>query len=167
MVNNEFTLSSPNNSKPITLIYTTHRSKKMALAGRVIIITGGSNGIGKACVERLGRDGASVVINYYSDDAGANALVSSIGADRALAIQADASTMAGITKIIDETVKKFGHIDVVMANAAMMMMRNVENTTEEDFDKMFHLNVKGPYFLAQVTISIRDAGIVSRGSELI
>ncbi len=134
----------------------------MSLAGRVIIITGGSNGIGKACVERLGRDGASVVVNYYSDEAGANALVSSIGEDRALAVQADASTMDGITKIIDEAVKKFGHIDVVMANAAMMMMRNVENTTEDDFDNMFKLNVKGPYFLAQVITSNRDAGIFEK-----
>lgn len=123
----------------------------MSHAGRVVIVTGGSNGIGKACVERLGRDGASVVINYYSDEAAANALVTSIGSDRALAVQADVGTMDGITKLIDETVKKFGHIDVVMANAAMMMMRNVENTTEEDFDKMFTLNVKGPYFLAQVS----------------
>ncbi|OAQ99947.1 hypothetical protein LLEC1_00860 [Akanthomyces lecanii] len=133
----------------------------MSLAGRVIIITGGSNGIGKACVERLGRDGASVVVNYYSDEAGANALVSSIGQDRALAVQADAGTMDGITKIIDETVKKFGHIDVVMANAAMMMMRNVENTTEEDFDNMFKLNVKGPFFLAQKAAPhIRDGGSI-------
>ncbi|ATY66861.1 60S ribosomal L40 [Cordyceps militaris] len=141
--------------------HSTPVQRNMSLAGRVIIITGGSNGIGKACVERFGRDGASVVINYYSDEAGANALVSSIGKDRAVAVKADAGTMDGITKLIDETVEKFGHIDVVMANAAMMMMRNVENTTEKDFDSMFNLNVKGPYFLAQKAVPhIRDGGSI-------
>lgn len=126
----------------------------MAFNGRVVIVTGGSNGIGRACVERLGRDGANVVINYYSDEAAANALVSSIGEDHALAVQADVSKVEGVSKLVDETVKKFGHIDVIMANAGMMLMRTVENTTEDDFDRMFNINVKGPYFLTQVSLSL-------------
>jgi len=123
----------------------------MSLSGKVAVITGGSNGIGKACVERLARDGASVVINYASDTKSADALVQSIGADRALAVQADVSTMDGIAKVVDEAVARFGKIDILMANAGTMPMRNVENTTEADFDKTFGLNVKGPYFLAQVS----------------
>jgi 3-oxoacyl-[acyl-carrier protein] reductase len=122
----------------------------MSLVGKVALITGGSKGIGKACVERLARDGASVVINYNSDADSANALVSSIGADRAIAVQADVSSLADVDRLIDEAVKKFGHVDLLMANAGMMLMRNVENTSEDDFDQCFNLNVKSPYFMAQV-----------------
>ena len=122
----------------------------MSLSGKVILITGGSSGIGKACVERVAQDGASVVVNYNSNAASANEIVASIGPDRALAVQADVSTLKGVGKLVDEAVAKFGKLDVVMANAGMMLMRNVENTTEDDYDQCFDLNVKGPYFLAQV-----------------
>ena len=123
----------------------------MSLTGKVALITGGSKGIGKACVERLARDGASVVINYNRDADSANALVSSIGADRALAVQAYVSSLVDVDRLIDEAVKQFGHVDLIMANTGMMLMRNVENTSEEDFDQCFNLNVKSPYFMAQVS----------------
>jgi 3-oxoacyl-[acyl-carrier protein] reductase len=122
----------------------------MSLSGKVALITGGSNGIGKACVERLAKHGASVVINYNRDAASAEALVDAIGSESALAVQADASTIAGVTKLIDATVAEFGRVDIVMANAGVMPMRTVENTTELDFDQCFDMNVKAPYFLAQV-----------------
>ncbi|UNI13875.1 3-oxoacyl-[acyl-carrier-protein] reductase [Purpureocillium takamizusanense] len=134
----------------------------MSLSGKVAVITGGSNGIGKACVERLARDGASVVINYASDTESADALVRSIGTDRALAVQADVSTMDGLARVVDEAVARFGKIDILMANAGTMPMRNVENTTEADFDKTFALNVKGPYFLAQ-----RAVPHMPRGARII
>lgn len=123
----------------------------MSLAGKVALVTGGSNGIGKACVERLAREGASVVINYNRDATSAEALVSAIGRDRALPIQADVSSITGIENLVDESVKKFGKIDIVMANAGVMPMRTVETATVEDFDNCFDMNVKGPYFLAQVS----------------
>jgi 3-oxoacyl-[acyl-carrier protein] reductase len=125
----------------------------MSLAGKVILITGSSNGIGKATAERVAKEGASVVINYFRNADAANAMVQSIGEDRAIAVQADVTKMADNDKLVDAAVAKFGKIDVVVANAADMMMRNVENTTEEDFDSMFTCNVKGPYFLVQVRSS--------------
>lgn len=122
----------------------------MSLAGKIILVTGASKGIGKAVVERMGQEGASVVVNYASDTAGAEAVVASIGADRALAVKADVSTIAGIESLVSQAVKRFGRLDVVMANAGVMTMRSVMNTTEADFDKTFAINVKGPYFLVQV-----------------
>ena len=122
----------------------------MSLQGKVVLITGASNGIGKACAERLAKQGASVVINYYSDATSANNLVQAIGGDRAVAIQADVSTLAGIEKLVSGGVEKFGKLDIVMANAATMSMRTVQDTTESDFDNAFAMNVKGPYFLVQV-----------------
>ncbi|EON96035.1 putative 60s ribosomal protein l40 protein [Phaeoacremonium minimum UCRPA7] len=124
----------------------------MSLAGKVVLVTGASKGIGKAVVERLGKDGASVVVNYASDTAGAEAVVASIGAEHALAVQADVSTIAGIESLVSQAVKRFGRLDVVMANAGVMTMRSVMNTTEADFDKTFAINVKGPYFLVQKAV---------------
>lgn len=150
---------APPNKNVISRLQTTTKATKMSLSGKIALITGGSNGIGKACVQRLARDGASVAINYNRDAAAAEALVSSIGSDRAVAIQADVSSIAGVTRLVDETITKFGRIDIVMANAGMMLMRQVEDTTEQDFDSCFNLNVKAPYFLAQVCLSHYPAAI--------
>jgi 3-oxoacyl-[acyl-carrier protein] reductase len=122
----------------------------MSLSGKVIIITGASKGIGKACAQRVAREGASVVINYNSNSAPAEELVGEIGSDRALAIQGDVGKIPDIEKIIKATVDKFGKIDSIVLNAGLMLMKDLESTTEQDFETMFDLNVKGPYFMAQV-----------------
>ncbi|KAL8826997.1 MAG: hypothetical protein Q9170_007186 [Blastenia crenularia] len=120
------------------------------LAGKVALITGGSKGIGKATALRLVKDGASVVINYASDAGPAKELAKTIGSDRALSVQANAGTVAGCEKMVKETVDKFGKIDILIPNAATMVMKDLENTTEEDYDMTMALNVKGPFFLCQV-----------------
>jgi 3-oxoacyl-[acyl-carrier protein] reductase len=126
----------------------------MSLQGKVILITGASKGIGKACAERVAREGASVVLNYNSDASAANNLVEAIGADRALAVQADVSKIADIERLIAAAVDRFGHLDTIMANAGVLPMRTLEDTTEADFDSTFDLNVKGPYFLVQVRFDV-------------
>lgn len=124
----------------------------MSLNKKVVLVTGGSKGIGKAVVERVVADGANVVINYSSDNKPAEELVSKIGSERALAFKADVSNISEIEKLVQATVEKFGKIDCVMANAACAPMNDLDSTTEEDFDKAFNLNVKGPYFLVQVSL---------------
>ena len=125
-------------------------SETMPLAGKVAVITGASKGIGKATALRLARDGASVVINYNSDSKSADALVHQIGVDKALAVQADASKVADIEKLVNATVEKFKKIDILIPCAGILPMSPLESTTEELFDQIFSLNVKGPYFLCQV-----------------
>lgn len=122
----------------------------MSLSGKVVLITGASKGIGKATAQRLASEGASVVLNYNTDAASANELVQEIGQDRALAVQADASKLPDLDRLVDATVAKFGKIDVLIPNAGIMPMRDLEHTTEEDFDRIYNITVKGPYFLAQV-----------------
>ncbi|KAF5713923.1 hypothetical protein FGLOB1_3723 [Fusarium globosum] len=122
------------------------------LRKKVVLVTGGSKGIGKAVVERVVADGANVVINYSSDNKPAEELVSKIGSERALAFKADVSNISEIENLVQATVEKFGKIDCVMANAACAPMNDLDSTTEEDFDKAFNLNVKGPYFLVQKAV---------------
>ncbi|KAL8865604.1 MAG: hypothetical protein Q9174_006801 [Haloplaca sp. 1 TL-2023] len=125
----------------------------MSLTGKVAIVTGASKGIGKATALRLAKDGASVVINYSTDATSADGLVKSIGSDRALAVKADAGSILDIEKIIKQTVDKFGKIDILVANAAMAQTnKDLESTTEQDFDATMTLNIKGPYFLAQKAV---------------
>ncbi|KAF4990771.1 hypothetical protein FDECE_14246 [Fusarium decemcellulare] len=124
----------------------------MSLTGKVVLVTGGSKGIGKAVVERVAAEGANVVINYASDSAAANEVVEKIGSDKALAVQADVSSVSEIEKLIKAAVDRFGRIDVLMPNAAAAPMNDLESTTEEMFDRSYNMNVKGPYFLVQKAV---------------
>lgn len=128
----------------------TNKMSSSGLQGKVALITGGTKGIGRSVAERLARDGASVAVNYSSDSKAADEIVHHIGADRCIAIQADAGSVSGAQKMVDETMKKFGKLDILIANAGVLTMMDLESTTEEAFDKTFQLNVKGPYFLIQV-----------------
>ncbi|KAL4957578.1 hypothetical protein BDW69DRAFT_200640 [Aspergillus filifer] len=121
----------------------------MSLSEKVVLITGATKGIGKATTLRVASEGASVVINYNSDSASADSLVKEIGEDRALAVQADVSKLPDLDRLVDAAVAKFGQIDVLIPNAGILPMRDLEHTSEADFDFTYNLMVKGPYFLVQ------------------
>lgn len=133
----------------------THNNNEYSmtgLSGKVALVTGGSKGIGKATSLALAKAGATVVINYASDANAAEALVKEIGPEQAFAIQADAGSITGCEQIVKKTVEKFKKIDILIPNAGVLPMKTLEQTTEEDFDRTFAINVKGPYFLVQVYI---------------
>jgi len=133
-----------------------------SLAGKVAVITGASKGIGKATALALATRGASIVVNYSSDSSAADAVVDSIGAQNAVAIKADVSTISGVEQLIQESVKRFGKIDILIPNAGVLPMKDLEHTTEQDFDNTFNLNVKGPYFLCQVSQPILHFNMSSK-----
>lgn len=123
-----------------------------SLSGKVAIITGASKGIGKASALALARLGATVVINYSSDEKAANqtlAEVQGLNSGEARLIRADVSTIDGVQSLVKQTVEAFSKVDILVPNAGVLAMRDLEHTTEADFDRTFALNVKGPYFLAQ------------------
>ncbi|KAF1814597.1 NAD(P)-binding protein [Eremomyces bilateralis CBS 781.70] len=122
------------------------------LTGKVALITGGRKGIGKAVALRLAQDRAAVAINYSFDSKAADEVVQQIGDDKAISIQGNAARIPDIERIVQETVQKFGKIDILMANAGVLPMRDLMSTSEADFDQTFALNVKGPYFLAQKAV---------------
>jgi 3-oxoacyl-[acyl-carrier protein] reductase len=126
----------------------------MTISGLVVVVAGASRGIGKDIVLRAAADGAKVVINYMSDVKAANALVMQIGNDRALAVQGDISKLTDIDRLIEATVSRFGKIDVLIPNAAFVPHGDLHNITEENFDRAFAVNVKGPCFLAKVGVVI-------------
>lgn len=97
-----------------------------------------------------------MVINYSSDEEAAQGVLAEIqklGAGEARLVRADASTLDGVQSLVKQTVDAYAKIDVLIPNAGVLPMKDLEHTTEADFDRTFAINVKGPYFLAQVSIS--------------
>ncbi|KAK6086197.1 short-chain dehydrogenase [Seiridium cupressi] len=130
----------------------------MSLQDKVLIVTGGSKGIGAAIATKAASLGAKVVINYSRDSRPADALVKEIGSDCALAVQADVSKVSEIEKLVDATVSKFGKIDILVPNAGIMPLQPLAAVTEEIFDRVYDLNVKGPFFLAQKAVPHMSTG---------
>jgi 3-oxoacyl-[acyl-carrier protein] reductase len=103
------------------------------LSGKVAVVTGASKGIGAAIAEKLGAQGAKVVVNYARDKAGADRVAGKIkqsGGD-AIAVQADVSKAADIKKLFAETKSAFGNVDILVNNAGVYEFRPLESVDEE------------------------------------
>jgi 3-oxoacyl-[acyl-carrier protein] reductase len=134
----------------------------MAIKGKTALVTGSSKGLGRAILLRLAAEGANVVVNYSRDESAANevqAAAEALGV-KAITVAADVSTVDGIEKLFDATTEAFGQIDIVVANAGMEKVNiPVTDVTEEDFDLLFRINTKGPYFvLREAARRIADNG---------
>jgi 3-oxoacyl-[acyl-carrier protein] reductase len=130
----------------------------LPLANKLALITGASKGIGRATALELASLGAKIVVNYSSDDAAAGAMVAELGgAEKAVAIKADAANVREIERLVKESVAwnskngGEGKIDILIANAGITLNKGLMDTTEEDWERVMAVNVKGPYFLCQVS----------------
>ncbi|WP_326565675.1 SDR family oxidoreductase [Amycolatopsis rhabdoformis] len=134
----------------------------MNLSGKVALVTGSSKGLGRAIVLRLAEQGADVVINYSRDAAAAEEVQKAAEAHgvKALVHAADVSQVDGIVDLYDAAIAAFGKVDIVVANAGMEKVNiPVTDVTEEDFDLLFRVNTKGPYFvLREAARRIADGG---------
>lgn len=124
------------------------------LQGKVAVVTGASKGIGAAIAERLGQDGASVVVNYATDKSGAEKVAQKINATggRAIVVQADVSKKGDIQKLFRETKSAFGHVDILVNNAGVYEFRPLESIDEKHFHKQFDLNVLGLVLTTQEAV---------------
>lgn len=122
------------------------------VAGKSAIVTGASRGIGKAIAIRLGAMGASVVVNYASNEAAAKSTVEKILANggKAIAIQADMRQVTEIESLFEQTISHFGAVHILVNNAGIALFKPIESFTEAEFDNLFAANVKGVFFACQL-----------------
>ncbi len=144
-----------------------------SLKGKVAIVTGASRGIGRGIVERLARDGASVVVNYAKNAEEANKVVSGIEAKggKAVAVQADVSKVADVRRLFQETEQHFHRLDILVNNAGIFAYKPLADMTEEEYDRIFAINAKGQFFAMQeaakrMTEGGRIVNISTGGTQL-
>ncbi|WP_107656405.1 SDR family NAD(P)-dependent oxidoreductase [Nocardia suismassiliense] len=134
----------------------------MSLEGKTALVTGSTKGIGRAIALRFAERGANVVINYSRDKNAADKVVAEVEkfGVKALVVQADASDVGEIDRLFRTAINEFGTLEIVVANAGIEKVNiPVVEVTEEDFDLLFRINTKGPYFVLQAAAKyIADGG---------
>jgi NAD(P)-dependent dehydrogenase (short-subunit alcohol dehydrogenase family) len=148
----------------------------MSLHGKIAVITGASRGIGRAIAIRLAKDGALVAVNYQKNAEAAAAAVREIEAmhEETFAVQGDVGSMAGIRQLFQaldaELTKRHGspQFDILVNNAGIGRGGTIETTSEEIFDELMAVNVKGPFFVTQEALfRLRNGGrIINLSSAL-
>lgn len=141
----------------------------MRLEGQVAIVTGGGGGIGKATCLTFAREGADIVIpevNIANAEAAA-AEIQALGR-KCKVIETDVSNGASVRTMVRQTLEAFGRIDILVNNAGIFSYTRIDACTEEEWDRMMAVNLKGPFLCAQAvmeTMKTQRAGrIINLGS---
>lgn len=125
----------------------------MRFRGKVVLITGAGVGIGRAAAVRFSREGAKVAVNSLTPAHGMETLrlLAQAGGE-GIYIQGDVSKDADAQRMVAETVKAFGRIDVLVNNAGIVIPGRADNTSEDDWDRTLAVNLKGPFLVSKHTI---------------
>src|SRR6202050_906303 len=138
------------------------------LTGKVPILTGASKGIGSAIAKSLAAEGASVIVNYASSKAGADAVVGAIttAGGKAVAVRGDVSKAREAQGLIDAAIKNFGRLDILVNNSGVYEFSPIESFTEEQFHKIFDTNLLGLQLTTQAAVPHlgEGASIINIGS---
>lgn len=138
---------------------STVQAKK--LQGKIAVVTGGSRGIGAAIALKLAACGASVAVNYAKSEKAAKDIVSKVQAlgGKASAIQADLSEAKDGKKLIEQVIKEYGGIDVLVNNAGVFHTKTIDEMDVEHYDDIFDINVRGVVAVtAAAAPKIRERG---------
>lgn len=138
------------------------------LAGKVAVVTGASKGIGAAIAKALAAEGASVVVNYASSKAGADAVVAAIAkaGGKAVAVGGDVSKPEGAQGLIEAAVANFGKLDILVNNSGVYEFAPLEAITVEHYNRLFSVNVLGLLLTTQAAAKYLGEGssVINIGS---
>jgi 3-oxoacyl-[acyl-carrier protein] reductase len=138
------------------------------LKDKVAVVTGASKGIGAAIAKSLAAEGASVIVNYASSKSGADTVVSAITAagGKAVAVGGDVSKAAEAQGLVDAAIKNYGRLDILVNNSGVYEFSPIEAVTEEQFHKIFNINVLGALLTTQAAVKHlgEGASIINIGS---
>lgn len=126
----------------------------MRLTGKVALVTGSSQGIGRGIATRFAQEGADIVINYNRTPGGAQEVLHEVEAAgrRGLIVQADMGNTGDIRKLIATAVEHFGRLDILVNNAGVETHAPFWEVTEEDYDHVLNVNLKGVFFATQAMV---------------
>ena len=119
---------------------------------KTVLITGGSRGIGKAVAMKFAENGYQIIINYVSDKTDTEQLkkeLLQVGAADILLIKADVSNSEDVKNMVKESIEKFEKIDVLVNNAGITKDNLLMRLSEEEFDKVIQINLKGTYLVTK------------------
>jgi glucose 1-dehydrogenase len=124
------------------------------LSGKAAVVTGSSSGIGQSIAVRLASEGASIVVNYSSHPEGGEDTRKQIEAagGKAIVLQADVAKLEDTRELVEESWKQFGSCDILVNNAGIEKGANFWDVTEEDYDLVLNVNLKGVFFLTQAFV---------------
>jgi len=124
------------------------------LEGKVAIITGGDQGIGRSIALRLAADGADIVFSYRANRTGADEVVHLItdSGRRAMALQADFNNRAQAQKFIADLYDHFGTTDILVNNAGLERRSDFWEVSEQEYDMVLNVDLKAPFFITQAVV---------------
>ncbi len=127
---------------------------------KTAIVTGASRGIGAAIAKRLASEGANVIVNYANSAKKADCVVAEIVAAKgqAIAIQADVSDQQQVNAMFEQAIQRYGQVDILVNNAALSLEKPFVDSTEQDLDRLFQTNIKGPFLTMQAAFKHLQTG---------
>ena len=144
------------------MIPTNH---KLCLENKLILVTGAGTGIGRGVALELARLGADVVVSYSSSAKGAQEVVEEIKGmgRRSVAVQANLSEVSDCFKVVDEAVQYLTGLDGLFNNAGITFTKDFLNVTEEEFNRIYFVNIRGQFFCCQRAVGY----MLQRGKDLV
>jgi 3-oxoacyl-[acyl-carrier protein] reductase len=142
-------------------ILLAHLTKHlMKLRNKVALVTGASRGIGRAIALKLAGEGASIVVHYKGNEGAAREVLEQVeqGGARGVIASADLSNMSDVRAMFARIETTFPRLDILVNNAGWADFKPLENVSEDDFDAIFDLNVKGLFFTTQEAVKRMNDG---------
>jgi glucose 1-dehydrogenase len=127
----------------------------MKLEGKVVLVTGGNQGIGQTIALRLAQAGADIIVNYRSQPETADetkAKIEQMGR-KAIAVRADLSQIEEIHQLVESSLQQFCQIDVLVNNAGLEKSADFLDITSDDYDRVMDVNLKGVFFTTQAVVN--------------
>lgn len=124
----------------------------MRFSGKVVLITGGTEGMGFAAAELFLKEGAKVVITGRSAEKGRRALKRLKRHGQVMFVRGDVSRARDAKRMVDSVVKAYGRLDVVFNNAGVYLEKTAEDTTEEEWDRVVDVNLKGTFLVSKYAV---------------
>ena len=143
----------------------------MRLEGKVAIITGGARGIGYATVEKFVKEGAKVAIADISKEEATKVAddLKSKG-HQAIGISVDVTREDQVKQMVEDTLKEWGKVDILINNAGIIMDAQLYKMTTEQFDRVIDINLKGTYLCARAVIDqmiVQGSGVILNASSIV